>query len=495
VNILFRVDFGVPIGFGHISRSSVLAKAFIDQGHNVSLVTRIPFNGAAANLRWSGLPDGVKVHYLEGSTSRLSGNLASWLGAPWSQDLIETRAIATKYKVDLLVIDHYGIGEEWVGQWKGICPILSIADKASCAGIDYVVDYGFDSESKKHVVAKDFGSELLLGPEFAPVSNAYSVFSSAPDGSRSPKLRVLVSLGGSAPDETWQAVVDQLVRVGSDVDFFLTRNSLERIQTDSGFRNFHEMRSYNGLVNLFTETDFAIVSAGLTMYEMLAAGKSGMCLVLAENQRGAFDAAIDAGIVKGLGIEKFNSDGFERAIGSSIAQNPRLHWLRGRAAVDHLGSNRIVLSMGLMRERKEVLRPFTPLDAPFLLRVANQPSSRRNSFSEELISPTEHIQWLENDAKSMDIFIYELAGVPIGYCRLKRDGQNHCLSYAISQSFQGRGLSERMLSSLLNKIKSPISLLAEVKPGNLASLHVLRKCGFSIHKFDNSKIVLSLDKR
>ena len=94
MRIAFRFDADAQVGYGHFMRSSVLAHALADRGHELTVFTR-------------GIP-GHLAPRLAGMTHRTASTDADVLDAlgRW----------ATLGRIDWLVIDHYGIDATWEAQ-------------------------------------------------------------------------------------------------------------------------------------------------------------------------------------------------------------------------------------------------------------------------------------------------------------------------------------------------------------------------------------------
>jgi UDP-2,4-diacetamido-2,4,6-trideoxy-beta-L-altropyranose hydrolase len=106
--ILFRLDSGNIIGTGHTQRCLNLANQF--ENANITFICK-PLQG---NLI-SNIEKKYKVAIIEGNDENMDINdRNTWLGEDWEFDAKKTLNIIKQFdKVDMLIVDHYGVNESW----------------------------------------------------------------------------------------------------------------------------------------------------------------------------------------------------------------------------------------------------------------------------------------------------------------------------------------------------------------------------------------------
>ena len=125
--VFFRVDASLQIGTGHVMRCMTLAQvlknngaivSFICRKHRGDLIDKIKDNGFNVIGLKSFLKPKIdnKLHY------------SHWLGATQYQDSKDCASVLQKDKVDWLIVDHYGIDEEWQKRLKSYCRKLMVID-------------------------------------------------------------------------------------------------------------------------------------------------------------------------------------------------------------------------------------------------------------------------------------------------------------------------------------------------------------------------------
>lgn len=130
-------------------------------------------------------------------------------------------------------------------------------------------------------------------------------------------------------------------------------------------------------------------------------------------------------------------------------------------------------------------RPIARADCRWLWQLRNHPSVAAQSFSTEPIPYKNHCRWFRNfraDAeRQLDIFqLDNLAyneDCRVGYVRADPYEQGQILSWAISPTYQGKGLGAQMLQLWCGGQPQP--LWAKIKTANHASKAIASKAGFN----------------
>ncbi len=136
-----------------------------------------------------------------------------------------------------------------------------------------------------------------------------------------------------------------------------------------------------------------------------------------------------------------------------------------------------------MIENGLTLRRADENDVGFLYELRNEEEVRKNSFQTEWIPYEQHTEWFERKLLNPDtrIFILEFEGKRIGQVRTEKSGRTIEISYALCKEFRGNGYSKCMLTELEKRVRKEYidaELLAEVKPGNIASRKIFRSLGY-----------------
>lgn len=139
------------------------------------------------------------------------------------------------------------------------------------------------------------------------------------------------------------------------------------------------------------------------------------------------------------------------------------------------------------------IRRATRNDSRRVWEIRNSTASRRNSLNHKRIKYTDHDQWFRRQYfGNAENRCYVLTGNKrvIGYCRLDKIKKDRRISIGIDQSFQSKGLGQRLLSGVIKKNKQGGRINAEIQLANQASLHLFKKNKFRIARHDKNNYYL-----
>ena len=128
-----------------------------------------------------------------------------------------------------------------------------------------------------------------------------------------------------------------------------------------------------------------------------------------------------------------------------------------------------------------ILREVKKSDWKVLLEWRNDKITRQNSYNFNLVSVSEHKEYIKNAIASLNraIFILEYNEIPVGTIREDRlDKDEVKLSYTISPTHRGKKIGQIMISLYLIERKG--SFLCEVNGDNVASIKMIEKLGFKL---------------
>jgi len=151
-----------------------------------------------------------------------------------------------------------------------------------------------------------------------------------------------------------------------------------------------------------------------------------------------------------------------------------------------------------MSDNKIQIRLATISDCKSLFDWRTDEISKAMFFNESSPSIEEHNSWFEKSLSNANrtMYIGELGDEKIGMCRFDFEQSKLCAEVSINMNpaCRGRGLGKKLLfeSTECYFVKNKHSLLAKVKPNNLASLKIFDYAGFK--SFGSNQIQISLRK-
>ena len=137
-------------------------------------------------------------------------------------------------------------------------------------------------------------------------------------------------------------------------------------------------------------------------------------------------------------------------------------------------------------------------DINLLYQWRNDETVRLNSFSNEVISYEDHLEWLQSKLSSdnTDIYIYYYNEIPVGQIRLDFCENYAIISYSIDKEYRGMGHGSRILQLIEKESRNRKNIeyyIGRVKYTNITSQKRFKEMGYSEHlKTDYIEYIKSL---
>jgi len=335
MKLLFRTDASLKIGTGHVMRCLALAQAWQDAGGHAVFAMAETTLPVTARLKSEGVETTVLQAESEGRDSaRCVIDIARERGAAW------------------VVVDGYHFDGEYEHEIKSSgLKLLWHADDGlnrPCKA-DFLLNQNFGATESLYPLREPY-TQLLLGLRFALLRREFLAWS----GLRrevSPEVgNIVVSMGGSDPDNLTGLVIDALKMIkmagwqatvvagGSNPHF-------ERLQRQVAADDPRiRLEKSANLPELASHADLAIIAAGGTLWEMLYLSCPVLSFGRDSLQRRILDGLQSHGIVRHLGDPSGMEPGRVAAAIEELSLSPteRARMARlGRELVDGEGARRI----------------------------------------------------------------------------------------------------------------------------------------------------------
>jgi UDP-2,4-diacetamido-2,4,6-trideoxy-beta-L-altropyranose hydrolase len=411
-----------------------------------------------------------------------------------AEDIAKTGALARDSGAGWVVVDGYrfGAGFQRALRDAGL-KVLFIDDnghaESYCA--DIVLNQNVHAAESMYA-RREPGTRLLLGTRYALLRKEFWSWRGwkreTPDVAR----KVLVTLGGSDPDNVTTKVVralgpvdieglEAVVVVGGgnphlDEITSAAAASRARVRVERIVTNMPELMAW---------ADVAVSAAGSTVWELAFMGLPTVLLVLAENQARSAGALGKDEVAVDLGrAQEATEDGIARAVADLLSRRHVRERLctNGKDLVDGLGAERVVEST---RERRLGLRPAREEDRSLLWEWANDPQVRRASFSSEPIRWEEHVGWFRSkmdDANCTMLIVTDAEQRPVGQVRLEVNHEQAVVSVSIDREHRGKGLGSEAIHVACREVLAARGIEkahAYVKRDNTASIRSFQRAGFA----------------
>ena len=506
--ILFRCDASLAIGSGHVMRCRTLARELQRRGAAITFICQRQPGDLIALLRHEfpvvALPaqplaacEGLKGRALYGA----------WLGHSQAQDVaqcLEALQEAGITSASWLVVDHYGLDASWESQLLSglaseapprLLVIDDLADRQHLA--DVLLDqnfFGYGTEPRYQGLVPP-GCLQLLGPHYALLGPEYAQLHPLMPA-RTELRRVLVFFGGVDPSNLTAQALEALMApelAHLTVDVVLGsqsphRQAVAELVARRPHTSLHA--ALPSLAGLISRADLAIGAGGATTWERACLGLPSIVVAIAANQKPFSEALDQAGYLQLLG--EATSITPRQILSALLARCMEpLQFHASAALTDGWGAPRLATAMlgpqGAIR-----LRPATAADEALLLRWANDPQVRANSFRPEPIAAADHHGWFQRgllDSKRVLLIASDPDGCPIGQIRFDQQsvdtsGQTiqATIHFSLDRCARGYGLAAELVRLGLLAMEQSwgpgIEAVAEVLGSNVASNACFARAGF-----------------
>lgn len=332
---VIRCDAGATVGGGHAVRCGALGAALRQAGFDVVF--------AVSDDTVASLPE-LPVEFPGALTGMTAGeDDRAHMVARWPSG------------VDLMVVDHYGLGEPFERSLAGWARKVLVIDDAPSRphACTHLVDATFNRRAVEYRDRVDAGTALLCGSDYAMLREAFrtrrpAALARKPAGVR----RVLVSMGLNDEANATEAVLKGLSGVEwlRRVDCVLGAGAphLDAVRAavaagGSGWR-LHTGVDGEAMAGLTAGADMVIGASGSASYERCCLGRPALLVVTADNQRpnaAALQQAGAASLVGELSHETpFRVGEAVRALAEDGARLRAMH-LAAAAICDGNGADRV----------------------------------------------------------------------------------------------------------------------------------------------------------
>ena len=245
---------------------------------------------------------------------------------------------------------------------------------------------------------------------------------------------------------------------------------------------------------LMAWADIAIAAAGTTAWELAFMQTPMLLVVVAENQNDVAAGIAEFAAGQSLGrAEDIRLDDMAAALSQLLDDPERRQRMaeRGKILVDGNGSARVLAAMQerqrFTRQSEITIRPAGRGDALLLWQWANDPLTRRNSFSSAAISWDDHQAWCAKKLTAPDcrLWIMQIGDLPVAQIRYDRivseNGVAAEISFSVAPGFRGLQLGSRLLAATTPR--AAVELAADhihgvALQGNEASHRAFLRAGF-----------------
>lgn len=463
---IFRCDASAEIGGGHVRRCLALAAGLRDLGWATAFAT---IRESHAVIPW--IPERERLDIAPNA-------------------IVDPAALrALRDSCDLLVVDHYGLGQDYEARCRGWARrILAIDDLARPHDCDALLDHNAGRDESDYDGLLPEGATILAGPGFALLDGAYAQ-------ARSQSLvdpatpRGLVSLGAGNTTDVVGRLLDFLpvdARIVAACGSISEQQARELKSHGSRLANVElaGLLEARVMAKLMQTCGWAIGAGGISALERCVLGLPSLAIEIAPNQRAGIAALVRSGAAIALGnAQDLTKQRLNEAMKAFDAACRRAMADAAATLCDGYGVRRVAAWLDRFTtdgKRGIVLRQARADDEEITFAWQSAPETRRYSRDPNPPGRDEHHAWFAARLRDRNCIFNMIAfeGKPAGVLRLdRREGEVHEVSINVAPELAGRGIASAALR-LAARLLPGGRLGAAILPGNAASLRLFERAGF-----------------
>ena len=265
-NILFRADSSSSIGTGHIMRDLVLAKQYKDC--NIIFATQ----DLSGNINHKILESNFKVELLK------------------SNDIDELNSLIKKLKIDMIVIDHYGIDyfkEKQIKKANHKVKILSFDDTYEKHYCDILLNHNISASTENYKSLVPKFCELRCGPKYTLLRDEFKNIELKERVVISSNIKIFIAIGGSDPQGYNFKIIDLLKDSKYELIIVTTSANQQLEELELKIKDFSNIELHinsRNLALLMNNSDIAIVTPSVTLNEIIFMRIPFIAIKIIENQ-------------------------------------------------------------------------------------------------------------------------------------------------------------------------------------------------------------------
>ena len=303
MKVLFRVDSSHQMGTGHLMRCLVLADLLKKNGTTVEFICRSHKGDSIDKI----ISNDFKVYELaapKNNELETSSQYSQWLGVKQKKDADDCVDLIKLEKVNWVIVDHYGIDEQWHKQIKPYCEKLMVIDDLADRNFDchLLLNQNLGIEKKCYDNKVPLDCTLLLGTKYALLRPEFSSLRYKAITKRkntSSVNDIIISMGGNDINNITHSILENIPN-NYNITVVLGKNSPHNKMLNNYVKdkNIKILIDSNNMAGLMLDADLAIGAGGSTSWERCCLSLPAFIFQMDENQRMIVKHLVKFGSVK-----------------------------------------------------------------------------------------------------------------------------------------------------------------------------------------------------
>jgi UDP-2,4-diacetamido-2,4,6-trideoxy-beta-L-altropyranose hydrolase len=306
--VVFRVDSSSNIGAGHLMRCLALASELRKEGKTIKFICRNLKGSLIEEIKYSGFSAIELEMNTENKASNNSEHL-NFLEVTQQQDAKDCIKVLKRLKVDLLIVDHYGIGEDWHIYLQNYCEKLMVIDdlanrKYRC---DILLDQTYKRRKEEYNGLVQRQCKLLLGPKYALLRSEFLKWREYSLHRRinSEFKKILITMGGADMNNVTEKVLIALEKslpnnIEITVLMMKSMPYIENVMERARVMSCNTVVKINAtnIAEIISNSDIVIGASGTSSMERFCLGVPSIQFSIAKNQNFSSKSFAEDNLVK-----------------------------------------------------------------------------------------------------------------------------------------------------------------------------------------------------
>ena len=453
-NVLFRADSSSIVGTGHIMRDLVLAEQFKDD--SIIFATQ----DLSGNINYKIEEKKYRIEILD------------------SNDIKELETLIKKLKIDMIVIDHYGIDYNFEKQLKENNPsliIMSLDDTYEKHYCDILLNHNIYADSSRYKTFVPDSCELRCGLEYTLLREEFRIEQLKKRSVSQNDINVFIAMGGADHSNLNVSILEVLENFPAIHANIVTTTANQYLsELQAYIKNKSNVTVHvntNHIAQLMHEATLAIVTPSVTVNEVVYMRIPFIAIKTADNQNEMYKYLCEHNY---LALETFNP----------IVLKNKFETLLNQQEVKLI--NFIDLSLD---EKKMVLE------------WRNHPNIQKWMFTQEAIILEDHLNYIDSLSSREDraYFLVKRDSENIGVIDFTNIDQNtKRAELGIYANPTIKGVGSFLMTSIIDYAFNTLcinTLISEVFEENRQALKLYKRYGFkeTSTKETNNKNVLHME--
>tara|TARA_B100000989_G_C19530952_1_gene469821 strand:+ start:4249 stop:5754 length:1506 start_codon:yes stop_codon:yes gene_type:complete len=497
VNLFFRLNASDLIGYGHLSRCINLADGLKREDKKIKnffLFDRP--NSLKINKK-------IKILYTQ---SNYEGNSEK---IDIKKDYLKTISFIKKYNPKLLILDHYDITFTWekkISKYVKLMIIDDLNNRKHTA--KYILDYSLNRNIKSYSDLVQKNTIKFMGPNYFLFK--YSMKNKRKKSFKnqsSDKIKtIMINFGGFDKKgyllKTLKLILFKDLFLGKKFILLTGFNNKlhlkikELIIQSKRKKDFKIYADTKNITDLYSNSDLAIGSGGVSSYERLMFGIPTIQINTYRNQINNTNCLNESNLI--VKLKKLTEKNLINSYDKLIKNKYKIFKLSYSIFNDDVYNilyNKIFCKNKLSSKSIKIF-PMSIFDKKFLYTLQNKKNIRSFFFSKEKVSKLEHNKWFIKNFFDNTTLLFKiiLSEENVGFIRLSLIKNNdYDISIIVDPIYQNRGIATKTLQ-LIKKIMVDKNLIAKIYDKNIASIKIFKKNGFKFKSIQNNIKTLILKK-